>query len=260
MEQYLTYYHSVYNQFYNKINEVDYFLNLAVDNYKIYKASPKPRDIKQFHKIQYIFSAFLSASESCWEIVKVTQDLTEMKDSSKKYKVSETQLENEQFFNKYFNTNDINLYNLYQFLKKARNACCHDGTISFNGGEDDKLNFMTDIIRYEKKNGSYNFVSYSSPDEDVITIMINIALYLIPLFETKLISPPDLTENELLQQATAMITSIKDTSFKHILESFGQKQIIETTKNALKDFGSKIDRKSEAENIYTNWQQLFKSI
>ena len=260
MEQYISYFSSVYNQFYNKIYEVDYFLNLLVDNYKIYRTSISPRDIKQFHIIQYIFSAFLSATETCWEIAKVTQDLAEMKDSSQNHKVSETKLENEEYFKNYFATNDTNLYNLFQFLKKARNASCHDGTISFNGGENDKLYFYTDIIRYEKRNGSYIFVSYPSPKEDVITIMFNMALKLIPLFEAKLIAPPKLTDNELLQQATSMITSIQATSFKNILNSIGQNQIIQATKKALKDINLLDNHKLEAEKLYLNWQQLYNSI
>ncbi|MGL4316460.1 MAG: hypothetical protein ACRCTL_07575 [Pseudomonas sp.] len=190
------YFENVFFQFYNKVDEVGFYLEKSIENHKAYAATPIPRDIEQFNTAQFYFSAFINALISTWEISKLTIQI-ENALQNKEHRTglaSEIALaEDHSKFMGYFKSSKESDHELFKFLKSARNACAHDGTMSLNGGVGDKFNFLGSLQRYEynsqKEKKCFEHVSLAPPQQDAISCMLLMAIRLIPLFEEKLKRP-----------------------------------------------------------------------
>jgi hypothetical protein len=187
------YFENVYFQFYNKIDEVDCFLKLSIDNHTQYSNSKIPRDFSHFNTAQFYFSAFINSLISTWEIAKLTISIENTVDKldSQNNIIKEKLLSNKDDFLKYFDGANNEDFELFNFLKVARNACSHDGTISLNGARDDKFNFIGDFERYDFNNSDkkFTYTCFEPPQHDAIKTMLLMATRLLPLFETKLKKP-----------------------------------------------------------------------
>ena len=250
-----TYFTDVYYQFYNKVDEVDYFISLAIDNSEAYQQAPLPKDHKFFKIAQYTFSAFLSALESCWEIVKVTHDLYCSLHNSASSSITEKYLEDGNKFNQFFDITDSTAFTWYFFLKNARNASCHDGSLILKGSNSNNFCFSTDIHRYKKdvKSKEYLFLKYPSPTEDVITSILQMAVCLIPLFEKKLIKP-DLTTEDHKKAVTYNLNSLKDPIFQTVLNSFDGFIKEEFSQAMTKSKAIIYEQKKSCDPIIENWK------
>lgn len=184
---------SVYFQFYRKIDEVNFFISEAVDNWRNYTSAPLPKDNAYFNKMQFVFSAFLSALVSSWEISKLSIQLrnaisgVNIRDDLK----SESNLESDvDLFLKYFDVKDEKIFELFKFMKSARNASAHDGSLSLNGGNDRHFLFQTDLHRFKLSNNKvFIYEHHNSPKNDAMNVMLDLALHLVPVFESKLSRP-----------------------------------------------------------------------
>ena len=109
-------------------------------------------------------------------------------------------------FMEYFKNSTASDHELFKFLKSARNACAHDGTMSLNGGMGDTFNFMSDLQRYEyndkKSKKCFEFVSLTPPQQDAISCMLLMAIRLIPLFEVKLKKPKSIGHLDFMPEKT----------------------------------------------------------
>jgi hypothetical protein len=233
------YFQNIYFQFYSKADEANYFLHSSCDIYDEYISLPIPRDVKYLSKLQFNFSAFLSSLESCWEIVKVSIDLKNQFLDLKIPRISEKDFLEFDKFSLFFNNTDTEIHNLFIFMKDARNASIHDGSINLNGGSTEKFYFMTGLCRFIKgKNGEFTFSYTKPPTDDAISVMIKMALKLLPLFESKL-EKPNLTYEEhresildKINSVTILPFSIPDNIIEQILPSLiEQEKKISDTKH-----------------------------
>jgi len=256
-----TYFENVFHQFYAKADEVDFFIMKAYTNYDEYKNTPIPKSGKHLLAMQCYFSAFLTALETCWEISKVSIDLSlivsnDEKDSiySQNKKPSEGKLENDkEYFKQYFETDDTHYY-WFSFLKEARNASAHDGSLSLNGGNTEKFLFLTDIYRFRNLNGKkYEFVTAKSPSEDALTAMLMMAIYLIPLFESKLIRPI-IGDEDQRQIALFRLQSIKEQGFQDMFKIM-QDQITNALVEVQKEASLK---QNNASSLIIKWNEALK--
>lgn len=189
----IDYAESVYFQFYRKIDEMDFFISEAVDNWSKYASAPLPKDNTYFNKMQFVFSAFLSALVSSWEISKLSIQLrnsisgVNIRDDLK----SENNLESDlDLFLEYFDIEHDQAFELFKFMKSARNACAHDGSLSLNGGNDRHFLFQTDLHRFKLNNNKvFIYEFHNSPKNNAMNVMLDLALHLVPLFESKLSRP-----------------------------------------------------------------------
>lgn len=196
------YQHSVNCFFYEKLEEVDFFLNELVNEYVLYKSTSIPRDIKHLNKSRFLFSALLNALFSQWEIVKLSIQLENYSNAKNVDSglQSEYDLETKiEIFNTFFNSENKTNFEWFNFFKNSRNASTHDGTIALNGGSGDEFRFSSDIFRYKfnKKTKAFVLVNSNSPSSCAITAVISMCVILIPLFEKKL-SKINLTNNNLI--------------------------------------------------------------
>ncbi len=186
-----------YCQFYDKAKEVEYFLQRSLDNHSEYVRAPIPRDFRYFQVAQFYFSAFMNSLISTWEISRLTistDNVLTGRDANEGI-VSERKLaEKKDEFLMYFSGATEQDYHLFRFLKHARNACAHDGTITLNGGTGDAFRFMGNLERFElvkAKSNKKEFVHFciAPPQEDAIRTMLLMSTRLVPLFESKLRVP-----------------------------------------------------------------------
>lgn len=141
----------VYFQFYRKVEELDFFLKEAVSNALSYKNAPVPKDNFYFDKMQFTFSAYINALVSTWEIAKLSKSLANVLEGHPERKglVAEIHLENKlELFTEYFDCEPTTYY-WFRFMKEARNANGHDGSLALNGGNVQEFLFQTDLHRYK---------------------------------------------------------------------------------------------------------------
>jgi len=182
------YFENVYFQFYNKVDEVEFYLQNSIDNHSNYALTAIPRDIKFLNIAQFYFSAFINALTSTWEIAKLSIKIENPNSSS----IRETVLtNNEAEFLRYFTGATVQDHKLFQFLKFSRNACSHDGTMALSGGVGNSFNFSGIIERFdfESSNNTFTHAQIEPPQGDAIKAMLLMATKLVPLFEAKLKMP-----------------------------------------------------------------------
>ncbi len=245
-----TYQHNIEHFFNEKLSEIDFFLDALTNNYVLYKSTPIPRDIKHLYISNFLFSAILNALFSQWEIVKLTIQL-ENHINAKEINaglVGDHKLESKLFhFNDYFKPTITDSFEWFKFLKNARNASSHDGTITLNGGSGDEFRFSSDICRYKFDKDSKTFILMSAdcPSGCAVTAIITMCLILIPLFEKKLktLNSPDLSMSEIIKENIKLSKFMPPEMMKLVLASIDDKLLncldnIETTINVEK-FSSK---------------------
>ena len=193
--------------FYEKLCEIDYFLEMLVNEYEVYRSTPAPRDIKHLDKSNFLFSAILNALFSQWEILKLLIQLENYANGRnvKSGINKEDELEkNSTLFNEFFNTEINDSFGWFIFFKNARNASTHDGTIILNGGSDCEFRFSNNIYRYKLDNKSKKFILAKAdcPSGCAITAIITMCLVLTALFERKLkeINLADLSLNQQIKE------------------------------------------------------------
>lgn len=189
------YFENVAFQFYNKVEEVDYFLQTSIANHEAYKSKPTPRPAGHIAIAQHNFSAFISALYATWEIVKLTHDLAKEVDGVPPDTKGEWLLKSQAHpFTQYFKGSTPQDFQLYQFLQQARHATNHDGSMALNGGIEDEFCFFGPIDRFEpqrlpKANSKFQRIVTRAPDMIAIRTMRQLAIRLLPLFEQKLRRP-----------------------------------------------------------------------
>lgn len=184
---------TVYFQFYRKVEEVDYFIREAVSNAIMYVSAPSPKDNALCNKMQFTFSAYVNALVSCWEISKLSIQLNNQLAGQplREGLVGESKLESTRVhFATFFGSDDNETYECFRFIKTARNANSHDGSLALNSGNEFLFSFGTDLHRYSLSRADV-FVqdTFGSPSGDAISCMVNAAMRLAPLFEGKLCRP-----------------------------------------------------------------------
>jgi hypothetical protein len=212
----------VYFQFYRKVEELDFFITEASENALKYKDAPIPKDNFYFDKMQFTFSAFINALISTWEIAKLSKSLAnELKGlPSREGLFSERTLEsNSQAFSEYFDC-DLDLYYWFSFMKDARNASAHDGSLALNGGNVEELLFQTDLHRFKWDRGKkcFEYVASESPKGNAVRVIVNAAFALVPIFENKL-ERPSLSLDEHYTSAKFKLESIPN-----LLDNFRGKE------------------------------------
>lgn len=223
----------VYFQFYRKVAEIDFFIEEAIDNARKYRIAPAPKENFYFDKMQFTFSAFINANVSCWEICKLSISLRNQLESrpAREGLASEYKLENDSnHFLDYFSESSEQAYDWFKFSKSARNANSHDGSLSLNGGNFQQFLFQTDLHRYKFDMRSKKFIyeHSKSPGTDAISTMLDVAIQLIPLYESKL-QKPTITLDQHYEAAKFKIASVKG-----FIDTFKdqEKSIIEAMVNA----------------------------
>ena len=201
----------VYFQFYRKVEELDFFIKESIGNALSYKTAPVPKDDFYFDKMQFTFSAFINALVSTWEIAKLSKSLANNLDGlpERKGLVSERDLEiNPQLFAEYFDC-EVAVSYWFRFMKDARNANAHDGSLALNGGNVKEFLFQTDLHRYKWDRPSRSFVYEvsESPKGDAVCVMLKTAIALIPIFENKL-ERPELSLDDHYASAKFKLESI----------------------------------------------------
>jgi hypothetical protein len=182
------YFENVYFQFYNKLDEVEFYLQCSIDNHTKFAQTAIPRDIQYLNTAQFYFSAFINALISTWEIAKLSITIENPNSSS----IRETVLTNNiAEFLKYFTGATVQDHKLFQFLKLSRNACSHDGTMALVGGIGDSFIFSEIIERFdfEGSNKAFTHAQIEPPQKDAIKTMLLMVTKLVPLFEAKLKMP-----------------------------------------------------------------------
>lgn len=210
----LHYSENVYHQFFRKIDEVDYFLHEAVDNQERYTEASLPKDNKFFDKMQFVYSAFLSALVSTWEISRLSIQLENSTSGRKKdYGLpSERSLTSDlSVFNEFFDVVDGETHALFSFLKVARNASAHDGSCAVNGGNVQVFKFQSDLHRFDWDQSArvFKHSCTAAAQLSAVTSMLAMAYKLSPLFLIKLKRPkisPEISE----EIATFNIDSLFD--------------------------------------------------
>ena len=183
----------VYFHFYRKVDEVNYFIQEAVSIAENYKTvSPEERNF-MFDKMQFTFSAYINALISCWEISKVSIELSnDLNDLHYKNGIpSENDLENDLGkFIEYFSCDETS-HRWFKFMKDVRNANAHDGTATVNGGDDHNFLIQTALDRFtrDRKTKKLTRQTSVSPKKNAIAVILDTAIALIPLFEAKLNRP-----------------------------------------------------------------------
>jgi|GEM_PF-3687184 len=183
----------VYFQFYRKVEELDFFVNEAVDNALSYKDAPIPKDNFYFDKMQFNFSAYINSLVSTWEIAKLSKSLAnELSGVPERDGLPfESELEsNQQIFVEYFDC-DPSVHYWFRFMKDARNANAHDGSLALNGGNSEEFLFQTDLHRFkwDRKSKRFAYVASESPKGNAVIAILKAALALVPVFENKLERP-----------------------------------------------------------------------
>lgn len=212
----------VYFQFYRKVDELDYFITEAVDNALRYKDAPIPKDNLYFDKMQFTFSAYINALVSTWEVAKLSKSLANDLSSRPEREglLSERELENsQQTFVEYFDC-DPAVHAWFRFMKDARNANAHDGSLALNGGNVYEFLFQTDLHRYKWDRGSrrFEYEVSKSPKGNAVCVMLKAAIALVPIFENKL-ERPELSIEDHYASAKFKLESIP-----RLLEKFQDKQ------------------------------------
>ncbi len=212
----------VYFQFYRKVDELDFFIREAVDNALSYKDAPIPKDNLYFDKMQFTFSAYINALVSTWEIAKLSISLANNLSGRPERDgfLSERELESSrQTFAEYFDC-DPAVHKWFRFMKDARNANAHDGSLALNGGNVNAFLFQTDLHRYKWDRGASRFVYEvsESPKGNAVCVMLKTAIALVPIFENKL-ERPELSIEDHYASAKFKLESIPG-----LLESFRDKQ------------------------------------
>lgn len=216
------YFENVFFQFYNKVDEVDFYLEKSIENHKTYAETPTPRNIEQFNTAQFYFSAFINALISTWEISKLTIQIENslLNNEHRSGLASEIELADDcSKFMEYFKASKESDHELFKFLKTARNACAHDGTMSLNGGVGDTFNFLGNLQRYEynnkKEKKCFEHVSLAPPQQDAISCMLLMAIRLIPLFEGKLKRPKLIGLSALMPEKSTSAFISKFSKYLH---------------------------------------------
>jgi hypothetical protein len=190
----LHYAENVYHQFFAKTDEVDYFLREAVDNETKYAEAEIPKDVAYLNKMQFIFSAFVAALVSSWEIARLSIHL----DNSINGRVKEYGLPSERAltrdfleFKNFFDEADSENHYWFCFLKAVRNASAHDGSCAVNGGNVEIFKFQSDLHRFEwnRDKKTFDYLSMPSTKLGAVTSMLAMAYKLSPLFLRKLKCP-----------------------------------------------------------------------
>lgn len=193
------YFENVAFQFYSKVEEVDFFLQAAIDHHAAYASTPDQRTIRPMVEAQFYFSAFISALVSTWEIAKLTHKLAgELEGTAVKLEWEWRLASQATPFLTFFEGANERDFALFRFLKQARNATIHDGTLALNGGTNDMFCLFGPIDRFESpgiKGSKSNFqrVTVLPPDVDAIEAMRQLAVRLLPLFEQQLKRPNKLS-------------------------------------------------------------------
>jgi hypothetical protein len=238
----------VHFQFFRKVDELDFFLDAALTNALNFKRTPPPKSIQFASVMEYTFSSFLNAAISAWEIVKLSNQLTNSINgkSINDNIPTEKKLESDyQVFCNYFGIENQEIHKLFVFLKSARNASAHDGTISVNGGTYDEFLFMTDIHRYIINSNTFEEKTFETPNGNVIKCMYDIALLLIPLFHSKLqiINIPEGLDYEIAEfiyeinkdpEYKTFLASMKEQYIKSIINSRKSRPNTESIKDKVK--------------------------
>lgn len=183
----------VYFQFYRKVDELDFFITEAADNAFSYKNAPVPKDNFYFDKMQFTFSACINALVSTWEVAKLSKSLANELGGlpEREGLVSERDLEsNPQIFAEYFEC-DTAMHYWFRFMKDARNANAHDGSMALNGGNVEEFLFQTDLQRFkwDRKSKRFAYVASESPKGNAVCVILKAAIALVPAFENKLERP-----------------------------------------------------------------------
>lgn len=190
----LHYSENVYHQFFRKIDEVNYFLQEAVGNQEKYTETKLPKDNKFFDTMQFVFSAFLGALVSTWEIARLSIQLENFISDRKKDNglPSERSLTSDfSVFKDFFDVADSEIHGWFCFLKVARNASAHDGSCAVNGGNVEIFKFQSDLHRFEwdQSMGVFKHSCTAAAQLSAVTSMLAMAYKLSPLFFTKLKRP-----------------------------------------------------------------------
>jgi len=212
----------VYFQFYRKVDELDFFISEAMDNALRYKDSPVPKDNIYFNKMQFSFSAYINALVSTWEVAKLSQSLANDLDAlpEREGLISERDLEtNPQVFAEYFDCNPAVNY-WFRFMKDARNANAHDGSLALNGGNAEEFLFQTDLYRYKwnRRSKRFEYEASQSPKGNAVGVMLRAAIALVPAFESKL-KRPELSLDDHYAAAKFKLESIPG-----LLDKFREKE------------------------------------
>lgn len=251
----LHYSENVYHQFFRKIDEVDYFLQEAVNNQAKYAETQLPKDNKFFDTMQFVFSAFLGALVSSWEISRLSIQLENFISGRKKdYGLpSERSLTNDFYvFKDFFNTTDAEIHSWFCFLKVARNASAHDGLCAINGGNDQLFKYSTDIHRFEwyQSLKVFKHSCTTATQLSAVTSMLAMAYKLSPLFFSKLKCPeisPE-TNKEIARFNVDSTYGLNDLPFEH------REQIIST----LAQYRNPIPKRLINQKI-TEWEDMYKA-
>lgn len=183
----------VYFQFYRKVDELNFFIEEAFSNGIKYRDAPIPKENTYFDKMQFNFSAYINALVSVWEIAKLSRCLTNQLEGrpARMGLVSEAKLEDDaKIFSEYFGCSPA-VHNWFRFMKDARNANAHDGSLALNGGDVKEFLFLTDLHRYKwsTKSSRFEYEISESPKGNAVCLMLNAAIALVPVFENKLERP-----------------------------------------------------------------------
>lgn len=246
----------VYFQFYRKVEELDFFITEAADNALNYKDAPIPKDNFYFDKMQFTFSACINALVSTWEIAKLSKSLANELGGlpEREGLVSEMDIEsNPQIFAEYFDC-DPAVHYWFRFMKDARNANAHDGSLALNGGNVEEFLFQTDLHRFkwDRRSKRFAYVASESPKGNAVCVMLKAAIALVPVFESKL-ERPALTLEDYYASAKFKLESIPG-----LLDKFREKEseIIESMVQAQLD-GQK-DRNCEKQ--LETWSRQLESM
>lgn len=201
----LVIYHAdVFHQFFRKAEEVDYFIMEFVANRDAHRqATPEARS-PMFDKMQFLFSAYLGAMVSCWEIAKLTIQLdNKIKGLPlRSGTVSEATLESScDDFNNYFSVTGSAAFDWFKFLKLARNASAHDGTCASYGGSDEDFFYPGSIKRFALFKENFVAREEVPPCRSTTESILGMGIHLVPLFASK-VKPFHMTREHKLAQAS----------------------------------------------------------
>lgn len=204
----LVIYHAdVFHQFFRKVEEVDFFIMEFIGNRDEHRqATPEARN-PMFGKMQFLFSAYLGAMVSCWEIAKLTIQL----DNTIKGMplrlgtVSEATLESScDDFNNYFSVTGSVAFEWFKFLKLARNASAHDGTCASYGGSNEDFFYPGSIKRFALHRENFVAREELPPCRSTTESILKMGIHLMPLFASK-VKAFHMTREHKLAQARSRI-------------------------------------------------------
>lgn len=232
----VNYHANVFHQFSRKVQEVDYFIMEFIKNRDDHRyASPEARN-PMFDKMQFVFSAYLGAMVSCWEIAKLTiyLDNTMKGLPFKSGTLPEATLDSScERFNEYFCVSGSETFEWFKFLKLARNASAHDGTCASYGGSDEDFFYPGSIKRFAVFKEKFVAREEVPPCSNTTESILKMSIQLVPLFASK-VRAHHMTKEQKLSQARGYLELVP---ILHMFQPWQIEEMVNTTADSIPDAG-----------------------